>query len=289
MANSITIPATGLSTTDSLGRKRSTTSSTTTIDNTLLGNSVSSILGLKETAATDTANAAAQKASVTGYQAEQTAYGQVEAISGNNAAIAKAAGEVTRYQDLYKALATIGTQQQGVAASGLRRSGSNLALLRSSLQQTYLGQQADETQTGLNVGGYLAEGLAAKAEGAAAGAAADSATALGTAYTNAASLATTNAANETTALNDYLGKNTILTPAEKLLLAPLSSDITAATSITNTGTVAGTTVGSSLTPKSTPKTNTTTDSGYDPNSTITIGGVNYKTDASGRVIIQANF
>lgn len=223
---------------------------TGTINDTLLNSTVSNILGLSETTASDTAQSKASAASVTGYNAETTAYGQVGTIAASNAALSKAAGDVTDYQDQLKALITIGEQKAAVAANGFRASGSNLDLLRSSLQQGYLKHQLDETQTSLNIGGYLAEGAAAKAEGAAATAAADSATALGAAYDKASTLATTNAANETTALNSYLGKTT-LTPAEKLLLNPLKSDPTVATSlstttlnqlngtVTNAGTVSG--------------------------------------------------
>ncbi|MGH3513228.1 MAG: hypothetical protein ACRDRB_13235 [Pseudonocardiaceae bacterium] len=202
-----------------------------TISNTApLGSTVASILGLQETAATDEANAAATKASLAGYTAEGTAYGQVEQIAGNNVALARVAGDITGYQQLLAAKEAIGSQQQGVAAAGLRRSGSNLDLLRFGLQQTYLQQQVNETQTSINVGGYLAEGAAAKAEGAAAGAAGASATALGSAYTRAASLATVNAANETAALEAFIGGNT-LTPEQQLLLGPLTADPTVASQI----------------------------------------------------------
>lgn len=227
---------------------KSAVTNTGTINDTLLGSTVSGILGFNEQAATDTANAKAQDASVTGYNAEVTAYGEVGTIAANNAALSKASGDITSYQDQLKALTTIGEQKAAVASNGFRESGSNLDLLRSSLQQSYLKQQLDETQTGINIGGYLAEGAAAKAEGSAAQAAADSATALAGNYRSASSLATTNAANETSALNTYLGK-TVLTPAEKLLLTPLTSDPTQPTSlstttlnqlsgsVTNTGTV----------------------------------------------------
>lgn len=214
----------------SSGSSRATTP---TINDSLLGSTVSNILGLKETSATDLANAKAEDASVKGYNAETTAYGEVGTIAENNAALAKASGDITTYQDQLKALTTIGEQKAAVASNGFRESGSNLDILRSSLQQSYLKQQLDETQTNINVGGYLAEKAAAKAEADAATAAADSATALAANYRSASTLATTNAANETSALNTYLGKTT-LTPAEKLLLAPLSSDPTVATSLNTT-------------------------------------------------------
>jgi hypothetical protein len=247
VANTVTL---GLHTTGSV-------TNTGTVNDTLLGDTVSSVLGLKETAATDTANATAQTASATGYQAEQTAYGQVGAISQNNAALAQAAGTVTAYQDLLKAKTTIGEQQQSVGAAGLRNSGSNLSLLRGSLQQSYLTQQLDETQTAIDVGGYLAEKAGASAEYSAAGAAADSATALGKSYTSAASLATTNAANETSALNTYLGSGT-RTADENLLLAPLSADITQPTTILNGSTTSTGTVSTAL-------TSSTRGKGFGPN------------------------
>ncbi len=253
-----------------------------TISDSLLGSTVSNILGLQSSAAVDTANSSASTINSSGYTAETKAYTDVGSIAESNAAISQAYGDVLGIQEQQKLSADIGTEKAAFAANGFKESGSNLDILRSSLQQGYLTQQLNETQTSLNVGGYLAEKAAAKAESLASTAASDSAAALAKAYTSASSLSTANAASSTDALNSYL-KGGTLTSAESLILSPVSGAGSTAKTVKTATTTAVTNGGS------TAKTNTTTSSGYDPNSHVTIGGVTYATDTAGRVIIANKF
>lgn len=189
----------------------------------LLAGTVTDITSLNEKVALDAANAKAATASATGYGKEIDAYGNVKAITANEALIAQVSGDITSIQQQQELMRTIGTQKATTATAGFTNSGSSLDILRSNLQQGGLQRQLLATQTGLNVAGYLSQGLAADAEIAGAKAAQDSATALAEGYTNAGTIATANAANETASLQDFL-KNTLLTPAEKLTLSPLTGN-----------------------------------------------------------------
>lgn len=189
----------------------------------LLSGTVTDVMSLKEKAALDAANAKAAAASAAGYGKEIDAYGNVKKITDNEALIAQVSGDITGIQQHQELMQNLGTQRATTATAGFTNSGSSLDVLRSSMQQGYLRQQLLETQTSLNVAGYLSQGLAADAESAAAAAARDSALALGEGYTNAAAIATANAANETAGLTSFL-KGTTLTAAEKLILNPLTGD-----------------------------------------------------------------
>lgn len=195
----------------------------TPADDHLLAGTVTDVMSLKEKAALDEANAKASAASAAGYGKEIDAYGNVKALTANEALIAQVSGDITGLQQHQELMQNLGTQRATTATAGFKNSGSSLDALRSSMQQGYLRQQLQETQTSLNVTGYLSQGLAADAEIAAASAARDSALALGEGYTKAGSIATANAANETAALQEFT-KDSTLTPAEKLILNPLTGD-----------------------------------------------------------------
>ena len=196
-----------------------------TISDSLLYSSVADILGLQSSSTLDTANAKAQTATISGYDAETKAYGQASDIAVSNAGIAGAAGAVKGVQEAQKLALSVGTAKAAIGGAGFKESGSNLDILASSLQQGALEQQLNETQTNLNVAGYLAESVADKAQAAGTTAASDSAKALGDYYTSAAADYTAKAGSLTSLLNSYLGGSK-LTSAEGLILSPVSSGLT---------------------------------------------------------------
>ncbi len=222
----------------------------------LLEGAVSSTLGFKSTAAEDTANATASTTSATGYAAEGTAYQTAADIAAQNAVIAQTSGDIKTLQEQRTLGITVGEQKAQVAASGFGASGSNLSLLRSSYQQGALTQQLTATQTALTKGGYLEEEAASLAEKKATDVTSTAATNAATGYTKASTTATANAANETAAINNYVGTGT-LTADESLILAPLNSTVGTPTTGTTTGTTA-TTVKDAGTTATSSTTGTTT-------------------------------
>lgn len=198
--------------------------------------SVSDILGLDKEAFTDKTAATAAGIQTTGYGKDADAYGKAADIAGGNAQLEEAAGAVQEYQQQREINATIGTQRADVAAAGFKESGSNVDLLRSSLQQGYLTTQLTRTQTNLTEGGYLEQQQAGLAEQQGARTASDAAAAARDAYTSAGSLATANAANETAALNSYItATGGVLTPDEKLATDTLNADPLQATKLDTAG------------------------------------------------------
>lgn len=177
---------------------------------------VSSLLGFQADAAQETANATAAGLTATGDLGEGAAYGSAYQIAQQNAVLAGVSGDISELQQQRSVAQSIGTQQADVAASGFRSAGSAISLLKSSLQQGYIGKQLIETQTGITQGGFLEAGAASQAEQAAATTAAQSADVLGAAETTAATTSTVNAANETAALTDYL-KTVTPTPETQLV------------------------------------------------------------------------
>jgi len=208
--------------------------------NSLLTSTVSSILGLKSDAATSTANAAASTTQAAGYAAEGAAYGNAAGIAEQNAIVATLAGNVKGLQEQRTQRQTEGQQRAAAAANGFGASGSNLDIIRDSISQGYLTQQLTAMQTTLTKGGYQQEEAASVAEENAAIATGNAATAAATSYTAASKLSTANAANETAALNNFIGTST-LTADQSLILSPLGKDVTQPTTIpasTATGTAA---------------------------------------------------
>ena len=188
-------------------------------DLNLLKSATTDILDLSGKAAEDTANAQAQTAVAGGNTTEAGLYGSAIQIAQSNAGLEDIAGNIQDIQEQRKATATIGKQLAAGAGNGFAASGSSVALLRQSLQQSYLAQQLNDVQTQITKGGFLEQATAAQSEQAAAQAAATSATALGTAYTNASNVATANAANETAALEKLMTldiqQNGPLTPEQQ--------------------------------------------------------------------------
>ena len=203
--------------------------------NTLLEGAVSDILGMKSTAVTNTAAATAATTQSEGYAAEASAYGTAADTAEQNAIIAGIAGDVKTLQQQRDVGLTIGTQQAQVAAAGFGAAGSSLDLLRSSLQQGYLTTQLTATQTALTKGGYLEEAASSRAQKAAAEATGAAAKTTASTWTAAGALSTANAAKETAALNNFLGTAT-LTADQKLILDPLSADLTKPLTATTTTT-----------------------------------------------------
>lgn len=285
MAFTINVPT--VSATSNTG----TVSNGGTISDSLLTSTVSNILGLQDSATLDKFNASGTLATSSGYAQEQTAYQTTSAIETNNAAVSQAAGAVSGFQGYEKALSAIGTNEAVIAGGGFKEEGSARAAIRSSYQQANLENQLTKLQTLENVGGYFAAAGAAGAEASAAGAAASQASTTAGYYESAASLATANANNEIGALNSFLSGGKI-SPAEKLILSPLSSNVDLPTTLDTKSLVTsgGTTGGIDTATQSTKQSTTYgTSSGYPKNSTIMIGGVNYATDSEGRVVIQNKF
>lgn len=177
---------------------------------------VSSLLGFQADAAQEAANATAAGLTAQGDLGEGAAYGSAYQIAQQNAVLAGVSGDISELQQQRQVSQAIGTQQAGVAANGFKSAGSAISLLKSSLQQGYIGKQLIETQTGIQQGGFLEAGAASQAEQSAANTAAASADVLGAAESTAAATATTNAANETAALTDYL-KTVTPTPETQLV------------------------------------------------------------------------
>ena len=200
---------------------------------------VSSLLGFQGEAAQNAANATAAGLTAQGDLGEAAAYGSAYQIAQQNAILAGVSGDISELQQQRQVSQTIGAQQAGVAASGFRSAGSAISLLKSSLQQGYIGKQLIETQTGIQQGGFLEAGAASQAEQAAANTAAQSADVLGQAESTAAATATTNAANETAALTAYL-KTVTPTPETQLVTDVMGGTNTPeAQTLTDLGKVAG--------------------------------------------------
>lgn len=177
-------------------------------DVALLKSTVADVLGLQGSAAEETANATAQGLTATGDQSEVQAYQSAQGIAKYQSDVEAVIGQIQQLQEQRKLTQTLGTQAAGVAASGFSGSSeSSMAILRSSLQQGYLGQQLINTQTELNQGGYLEQATATQGEIAAVQAASSAATSLQQSETQAAATATANAANETKALESLLTVN----------------------------------------------------------------------------------
>lgn len=204
------------------------------VDTTALHSTVSDILGLKATAVTDTANAAASTTQAAGYAAEGAAYGTAAEVANQNAFLSEISGSVKTLQEQRALTRSLGEQTAQIAASGFAASGSNLDILRSSLQEGYITQQLTAVQTALQKGGYLEEAAAAKAEQAATDVTSKAATSQAAASTAASTTSTANAAAETASLNKFLSTAT-LTSAQKAILDPLGSDITTSSTAVSSG------------------------------------------------------
>lgn len=197
----------------------------------ILRSATAGILGLRAQATTDEADARAEELSATGYQREADAYGTVSGIAEENAGIAGIAGDIKALQMARSVTRTVGSQKAAVAAAGFGAAGSNLDILRASMQEGYFADQMIRTQTSLTQGGYLQEGAAAQAQAGGAMMASESALNLAKTRRAAGSLATANAASHTAALQAYIKETqggAELTPAQRLVLGTLDGDTGAA-------------------------------------------------------------
>src|SRR6266851_5617259 len=86
-------------------------STSTAADTSALKGTVSDILGLTSTAATDTAAATGATTQAEGYKAEAGAYQNASDIAAQNAVIAGIAGDIKSAQQARTVRTTIGTQQ----------------------------------------------------------------------------------------------------------------------------------------------------------------------------------
>lgn len=195
----------------------------------LLKGTVSDLLGLKGQVAEGNANKTAAEIAAQGDDIEAGAYGTAAELARNNANLTTVAGEIQGIIEKRASSAAAGSLRADVAGAGLRMTGSNLALLRNSVQNGYLQQQLVRTQTEMTRGGYLEQAAAADQEQKAAQVAATGQRSLADAQAQAASLAAANAANETTALMGYLktsrGPGGLASPEEKLVTSAVGGDL----------------------------------------------------------------
>lgn len=176
-------------------------------DLSLLKSATADILGLQGTAAEETANATAKGIEATGATAEEAAYQTAGNIALSQSDQEAIIGNIQKLQEQRNALKTLGSAAASTAANGFSGdSETSLAIMRSNLQQSYLGQQLIDAQTGLTRTGYLEQSTATQAEIAAVKAQANAATSLQNAETTAAATASSNAANETSALKALLAQ-----------------------------------------------------------------------------------
>lgn len=174
----------------------------------LVGSSVSGILGLQSDEVQRRANAEAQGITAEGYQAEIDAYGKASGIAEGNAGVAQIASDVKALQADREMQRSMGTARANAAGQGVgTESGSSVDIMRMSMQEGFLNQQLIQLEGAIDVSGYHQQAAAYQASSAAAKAARDSARATADAYTTSADVAAAQAANQTAALTDYL-KNT---------------------------------------------------------------------------------
>lgn len=152
------------------------------------------LYGLQATqiSATGQANAAAE--SVTGANAEASAYGTAGAISTENQAIAGIAGQISLYQQQRQVAQTVGQEQAAAGAGGAISGGSVYDVMASSYNQGAIGSQLIQVQTALDQGGYAEQAAATQAEVAAANAQAAAAQQEGAAFSAEATQAAAEAA-----------------------------------------------------------------------------------------------
>ena len=110
---------------------------------------------------------AAAKGYATTYAGEEVAAGQfglAEGLALQNANESKAAGALTQVQ-LARQVSQVQGQETAIAAgNGLRLGGSAGAIIRSTASQGALASQLQQTQTNINVNGFLTAAQADQAE-----------------------------------------------------------------------------------------------------------------------------
>lgn len=196
-------------------------------DLSLLKSTVADVLGLQGTVAEEQANAQAENLQATGATAEADAYQQAADISTKTAGTAQVLGDLQKAQEQRKLYSTLGTAAANTGANGFGdTSGSAIALLRDSVQRGALGQQLIDVQTGQNIAGYLEQSSAALAEKSAVNAQVGAANSLATAETTAANVAAANAANESTALQQFLALNPPQTAEQQAAQDVVTSTLT---------------------------------------------------------------
>jgi hypothetical protein len=107
-----------------------------------------------------------------GYLKEEGAYTTAAGISAENAALAKASGDVELYQQGVGISKTLGTQRSAVASSGFGAGGSALDVYASSMRAGNLDLSMTNLQTGIKVSAYKEQAQASLAEAEAVGVAA---------------------------------------------------------------------------------------------------------------------
>lgn len=181
-----------------------------------------------------TAIRAAGELTATGLEGEAAAYTTAAGIAGSNADLEKQAAAIRAFQEDRIVRRTIGSQRAANAANGFAEAGTSLSLLRDSVQQGHITTALTLLQGDINVGGYLAEQLAANADAAAATntaevtrvqtqAEADAVAAQQTAQIQSAALARANSANATAAAKQAASE--YATQASLDPLAILSGDV----------------------------------------------------------------
>ncbi len=196
-------------------------------DTGLLERITESITSNQALAAQNEANARATATQAEGYQREIEAYRTVGSIAEQNATYEGISGNIKQLQAGRAVQRTLGKQRAQTASAGFANAAGSLDILRSSMQEGYLQDQLIRSQTAIAQGGYFQEAAAAEASGAGAQLASDAALELSRGYTSAGQLATATAAQQTSALQQYL-KSTggITDPTRALVTSTLGGPST---------------------------------------------------------------
>lgn len=166
----------------------------------VLNNIIENLLNTEATAVKDQAQGEAEGVTATGDKAEGDAYNTAAQIAAGNADIVTASGKIQQFQEMRKAMQTIGEQKAVVAGAGFGNSGSSLLLAQDSMRQAHLADQMIGENSQLQASGFLQQSEAAKAEALAAGTAGSAAMILSQGDVAASTMLKANAAAEAEAI-----------------------------------------------------------------------------------------
>lgn len=185
-------------------------------------------------AAHDLAEGKAEAITATGDRLEANSYLKASQVSDSNGRISRASTGIQQYQQDIAAEKGLGGQQADIAGAGFGGGASAMYLARSSASQAALAHGLIGLQGEITAGGFEQQSLASQAQMYAASTAADKADVLGGAATEAAGVATANAAktaadlrtnalNSATALTGVSGRAPGITQASPTYRQPVSS------------------------------------------------------------------
>lgn len=141
----------------------------------VLNNIIENLLNTEAQSVKDQYAGRAAEQTATGDKAESDAYNTAAQIAAGNADLVEASGKVQQFQEMRKAMQTIGEQRAVVAGAGFGNSGSALLLAQDSMRQAHLSDQMIGENSQLQASGFLQQSQAAIAESLAASTASDAA------------------------------------------------------------------------------------------------------------------